>query len=287
VVVGLGRGRADWAWRAAVGGGVAVWAVVWGPVFLQQASNDWAGWIPPTSVSAFVDAVGGQVTNATAVRALVTVAVGAGGLLLWRRDRELGRVWAACGALPFLLAAAIGLVSPFLVDRTLTVAAWAAPLALGVLGDAAIRRGGRVAAVAVLAIVLLVGLGAVAALAATRDDTDRAIDHLEAVVRPGDVIVTRPARYATLADYRIAVERWQHPVAVPATGIDNASGVRDGAAPATRRLWLFSPVSFGSSFPGYRACTATGDADVRAWSDGTTQIHCLERDAGPAGKSRA
>ena len=288
VVVGVGRRRADWIWRAAVAGGVAVWAVLWGPTFVEQAGHDWAGWIPPTSVSAFVDAVGGQVTNFVAVRVLVTVAVGVGGWVIWRRDRPHGRVWLACGALPFVLAAVIGFVSPFLLDRTLTVASWAPALALGALADAAVvrsRRGAssprsRVTTVAVWTAVALVALGAVSAVAATDEDTDQAIAHLEAVVAPGDVILTRPARYATLADYRIAVQQWGRAVHVAAPGIDDAAGVREAAAASTGRWWLLTPVGSRSSFTGWRSCPGTGSL-----TDGVTEIRCLQPAPRSAGSS--
>jgi hypothetical protein len=235
-----------------------------------------------------VDAVGGQVTNSVAVRVIVTVAVGVGGWVIWRRDRPLGRVWVACGALPFGLAAVIGLVSPFLLDRTLTVAAWAPALALGGLADAAVgrcRRGrfsllGTATTVAVWAAVALVALGAVSAVAATDDDTDQAIAHLEAVVRPGDVIVTRPARYATLADYRFAVQQWRRAAHLEAPGIDDAAGVRDASAASTGRWWLLTPVGSRSSFAGWRRCPGT-----RSWTDGVTEIRCLAQVPRSAGSS--
>jgi hypothetical protein len=270
--VGLGRTRAHWAWRAAVVAGVAIWALSWGPVFVQQAGNDWSGWIPPTGLAAFVQAMGGQVTNVTGARLLVVLAVAGGGYLLWRRDGPLGQVWLACGVLPFVLAAAIGIVSPFLIDRTLTVAAWAAPVALGAFAEATIRRGGRVMAAAVAAALVLGGLAAVSAVAGTDLDSDRAITHLESVARPGDVIATLPARGATLAGYRIGVEHWQRTRTVALPGISGASAFRETAVPATRRIWLFSPGAFAGTYPGYEACPGT-----ERWRRGSMTIDCIVR----------
>ena len=52
--------------------------------------------------------------------------------------------------------------------------------------------------------------------------------HLDAVVRPGDTILTRPARYATLPGYRIGVERWGDARSVSVAGIPNSTGIRVG-----------------------------------------------------------
>jgi hypothetical protein len=127
------------------------------------------------------------------------------------------------------------------------------------------------------AVLVGVALGTVTFLASKRYDGDFAIDHLEAVVHLGDVILARPARSTTLPAYRIGVEQWRgtHWVATP--GIDNASASRAGDTASTGRRWLFSPVSFRLSFPGYRTCPATGPTAVRPWAHGVTNIRCLER----------
>ena len=59
---------------------------------------------------------------------------------LVRRDRVLGRLWIACGVLPFALASVIGLFEGFLFDRTLSIAAWAPPLAVAWLLGEIVRR---------------------------------------------------------------------------------------------------------------------------------------------------
>jgi hypothetical protein len=256
---------------------VLLWAVVWGASFAHQAGGDWVGWIPRTTPTTFAQAVGGQISDVAPLAWLLLAGVVAGGWCLGRADRRLATVWLAVGVVPFVAAAAIGVVSPFLIDRAVTIASWAPPLALGFAAAWLVERSsllGRAVALALLAVVVV---GTVAFLAGKRYDSDLAVDHLESVARPGDVILTRPARYATLPAYRIGVEQWRDTRWVPTTGIDNASGFRAGRAPGTGRIWLFTPVSFELSFPGYRACPAEADASTRPWTDGVTDIRCLER----------
>jgi len=94
------------------------------------------------------------------------------------------------------------------------------------------------------------------------------------------VILTRPARYATLADYRIAVQQWGRAVHLDAPGIDDAAGVRDAAAAPTARWWLLTPVGSRSTFAGWHRCPGTG-----AWTDGVTEIRCLQPVPRSAGSS--
>ena len=153
--------------------------------------------------------VSGQLTDVEPLALLVLAGVVAGGVCLWRDDRRLGHVWLAVGAVPFLAAAVIGIVSPFLIDRAVTVASWAPPLALGYAAAWMLRRSdllGRAFVVAVLAVVVI---GTITFLAGKRYDSDLAVDHLRVVAQPGDVIATRPARYATLPAYAIGVREWR------------------------------------------------------------------------------
>ena len=274
-IAGVRRDRRAWTWRASVAGGVGLWAVLWGASFAHQAGGDWTNWIPGTSPTSVARAVSGQVTYLSGVEWLVFASVLPGAWCLWTRDRRLGLVWLAVGAVPFALGAAIGVISPFLIDRAVTVASWASPLALGYLVAALVTRW-RVAGLAVAALLMVaIAAGSVAFLLSERYDSDRAIDHLERVVNMGDAILTRPARYATLPAYRIGVERWHgaHEVATP--GIDNAVAFRADDAPASGRIWLLTPVSFELTFPGYRSCPTT-----RGWTDGATHVVCLERASG-------
>jgi hypothetical protein len=270
-IAGMRTDRRAWTWRATVAGGVAIWAVLWGSSFAQQAGGDWASWIPRTSPSSVARAVSGQVTYLRGVEWLLLVAVIAGAWCLWRADPRLGRVWLAVGAVPFALAAAIGVISPFLIDRAVTVASWAPPLALGYLVSSLVARWRTLGVAFVVVLIVVIGAGSVAYLQSERYDSDRAIDHLGRVVKPGDAILTRPARYATLPAYRLGIEQWHGTVQVATHGIDNASAFRAADSSPTGRIWLFTPHSFELTFPGYRTCPET-----RAWTDGVTHVVCLE-----------
>lgn len=278
-VAGFRTDRRAWEWRTGVVGALGLWAAAWGTSFVQQAGGDWVGWIPRTSPTTFAEAVSGQLTDVEPLAWVILVAVVAGGWCLRRADRRLGHVWLAVGALPFGAAAMIGLASPFLIDRALTVASWAPPLALGYVVAALVARWSLIGRAVAVALVAVVVVGSVTFLAGKRYDADLAIEHLDAVVQPGDVIVTRPARYATLPAYRIGVEQWREARWVATPGIDHAAGFRAGPSEPTGRIWLFTPVSFELSFPGYRACPETGDGTTAAWTDGLTRVVCRERSA--------
>ena len=279
-VAGLRVDRRAWEWRIAVGAAVGLWALVWGHSFADQAGNNWVGWIPRTSPASFARAVSGQVTDVDPLAWFVLVGVLAGAWFLWRTDRRLAHVWCAVGAVPFVLAAAIGVVSPFLIARAVTVASWAPPLALGYVAAVVVARWSLPGRAVVIALVAVVAVGTVTFLAGKRYDSDLAVAHLEAVAQPGDVILTRPARYATLPAYRIGVERWRDTRWVATPGIDNAAAFRAGDADRSGRVWVFTPDSFELAFPGYRACPATADGRTAPWSDGVTHVVCLERAGG-------
>lgn len=276
-VAGVRTDRRAWEWRAAVVAAVGLWALAWGTSFVHQASGDWAGWIPRTSPSSFAGAVAGQVTNLAPLAWIVLAGVCVGGWCLWRADRRLALVWVALGVVPFVAAAIIGVASSFLVDRTLTVSAWAPPLALGYMAAAFGVRWPLPGRVVALVVVGVVTIGTLTAFTGERYDADLPIERLDAVVQPGDIILTRPARYDTLPAYRIGVEEWGGTPWVATPGIDNASAFRVGDAAPTGRFWLFTPRSFELGFPDYRSCPTSPEHDTAPWTDGLTHVVCLER----------
>ena len=276
-VAGIGTDRRSWAWRGGVVGAVALWAACWGSSFTRQAGGDWAGWIPRTTFSGLARAVSAQVTDLDSLALVVFAGVAVGGWGLYRSDRRLGRVWLACGALPFGLAAAIGFVQPLLVDRALTVASWAPALALGFLGDYVWVRWRTVGPALVTLALAVVLAGTVTFLATKQYDSDLAIRHLEAVVRDGDAIVTRPARYATLPAYRIGVRDWGAVEAVVVPGISQLVG-----HPSGRHRVIGAPVAPLAGQLRSLASPATDPVARRPapmsapWTDGVTNIRCLE-----------
>src|SRR2546423_9697288 len=132
-LAGLRRDRESWRWRAAVLAGGAGWALLWGSSFLAQAHVDNSDWIPRTTVNGMIHTFGDLVTNQPILHLVALAAVAAGGVVLWRRNRRLARVFVCCSVVPAGLAAAAGTVAPVLIDRTLTIAAWGPLMALGFL----------------------------------------------------------------------------------------------------------------------------------------------------------
>ncbi len=140
---GLRRDREAWRWRSAIVAAGAGWAVLWGSSFLVQARGGHSDWIPRTTPGRVVDTVSSLVTKDTAFALVIVFAVAAGGVLLVRNDRWMGRVWCACFVVPLALATVAGLVAPVLLDRTLTMVAWAPMFAIAVVLDRLIRQRAR------------------------------------------------------------------------------------------------------------------------------------------------
>ena len=93
-----------------------------------------------TTVDGMVHTFARLVAYDPQLHVIVLLAVVAGGVVVWRRDRQLGRVLVCCAVVPALLAAATGTVAPVLLDRTLTFAAWGPLLAIGFLVGAIAQR---------------------------------------------------------------------------------------------------------------------------------------------------
>jgi hypothetical protein len=233
---------------------------------VDQLGGQWASWIPRTTPLGFAQTVSRQVTLAEAVAPLMLAAVIAGGVVLWRRDRVLGRLWLALGVLPFALAAVIGVFASFLFDRTLTLASWAPLLALAYLLDAARRRtlGTGLAVTAVL----IATVASCTFLLDKRWDYDLSVERLEAVARPGDVIAVRPARYGILVDWRIGVRGEQPTRHVTVPDLGDADGLLVRGRDRTGRVWLLTPLGSRTDFPGYTRCAPR-------WTDQVTEILCL------------
>ena len=140
LLAGIRTDRVAWRWRGGVVIGGFAWAAVWGASFLTQARVHHPSWIPMTTLDAVGDVIAGHVSYTDGVKYLVLLAVAAGAVFLFRRERPLFSVWLACGILPIALAAAVGAVTPFFLDRTVTAEAWAPVLAVAFVVDAAARR---------------------------------------------------------------------------------------------------------------------------------------------------
>ena len=236
-IPGIRRDREAWRWRAAIVAGGIGWALLWGPSFLVQARGGHSDWIPRTTVDGIVHTFGRLVAYDPQLHVIVLLAVVAGGIVVWRRDRHLGRVLVCCSFVPALLAAAAGTVAPVLIDRTLTVAAWGPLLAIGFLVGAMAQRSRAIAATVVV-VIALVAVPAAVQVVETRSNPDRALRHLEQVVRPGDVVATRSSGRLPEIAWSIGVRGSQptHPVVL--TGLGSTAGFELGTGPRTGRIWL-------------------------------------------------
>jgi hypothetical protein len=263
--------REAWRWRAAIGGAGAVWAVLWGSSFLVQTRGGHSDWIPRTTPVRVVDTVTSLVTNGAADAFLVSAAVVVGGILLVRSDRRLGRVWGACFVVPVALAAVLGMLAPVLLDRTLTMTAWAPMLALALVLDAVLARTRVLGVIAIALVVVLVVPPAVEAVAAS-SGPDRALRRLEAVARPGDVVAVRSAGKAPEVQWTLGVRGplpWR-PVTV-ADISPTAAGLQLGRGAPSGRVWILDWNSRLRDAPGYERCAADQNF-------GVSRIVCLQRE---------
>lgn len=266
-LAGLRRDREAWRWRAAVVAGGAGWALLWGPSFLVQARSGNSDWIPRTTFAGMVHTFGGFVTNQPELHLLALVAVGIGGVMLWRQDRLLARVFVCCSVVPAGLAAAAGTVAPVLIDRTLTVAAWGPFMALGFLVAGLARRSRLLAAVAIVALATVTIPAAVHEIVAP-SAPDRALRHLSSVVRPGDVVATIPGDKLPELAWSVGV-RGRVPYRTAATAwLRNTRGIMLGRSTATGRIWLLDWRRGRLPTAHYRAC-------ARPWTRGSTRVVCL------------
>jgi hypothetical protein len=189
-------------------------------------------------------------------------------VLLLRADRELGRVWLALGALPFALAAVIGLVTPFFLDRTLTLGSWAPPVAVAFLADAAFRRGRAFGLVATVVVLLVVAPSTVSFIEAGWE-YDVSGDHLTEVVRAGDEVAVVPAGYASFVEWRVGVRGavpGSH--AVVRSPIPDAVALVVGKSRAGDRIWLVTFHGNDRTYPNFGRCAPP-------WDDGVVRVLCL------------
>jgi hypothetical protein len=281
-LVALAGRRTDaeaWRWRRALVFALLGWGVIWGSSFVTQTGGGHSDWIPRTTPRHLLNTVGRLVTTGPhPVLVLVCVGVAGGAFLLVRADRRLGRVWLGCVAIPIALAALTGTVAPVLLDRTLTVTAWGAILAIAYVVDRAFRPSHLLGAVAVVAVALLMFPPAVDAV--TRPSTpDAALSRLDAVVQPGDVVAIRPRVKAPEMTWAIGVRAHRATDSVTVPGLANTAAVAvdttgDRPTKATGRIWLLDwnrrPIG-----TGFTECAPT-------WRHGTARVFCL-RALAPAG----
>jgi hypothetical protein len=158
-----------------------------------------------------------------------------------------------------------------LLDRTLTMTAWAPVLAVAVALDALLSRTRVLAVVAIAILTVLVVPAAVNAVA-TSSGADRALRRLEAVARPGDVVAVRSASKAPEVVWTLGVRgRFPWHAVTVADVSPKAAGLQLGGAPPTGRVWILDWNSRVRAAPGYERCAADQNF-------GVSRILCLRRE---------
>jgi hypothetical protein len=196
-------------------------------------------------------------------------AVVAGGVLLARRDATDARLWWTLFGGVVALAALFGLALPVLLDRTLTLVAWAPALALGVLVDALWSRRAWVGVLATVVLLVTVLVPTVGVLT-DHSGVTTGIGRLVAVARPGDVVAVQPAGKLPELEWNVGVQgaRAWRPVAIG--GLPRVAGIAIGGRRATHRVWVLDWGSHLDHSPGYVRCAPD-------WRFGRSRVLCLRR----------
>ncbi len=269
VVPGLRRDRPAWKWRGAIVAGGLGWALLWGPHFLVQTRGGHSDWIPRTTASTFVTAVGQLVTANAGLHLVAVLAIVAGGVLLHRREPRFSRLWICGFVIPIGLAAFFGLFAPVLIDRTLTATAWAPMFAVAVVLDQAIRRFRLLGAVALACVVVVSLQGSVAAVRRA-SGPNTALNQLESVVRAGDVVAVTPRSKYVELQWSLGVRSERGPAQpVDIVGVGPARAITLTGHPPTGRIWLLD--FHGKGKPLVRPA----DQCAPAWQHGSTRVECL------------
>jgi hypothetical protein len=264
-LAGTRRDREAWRWRIAICAGGLGWALLWGPSFLVQARGGHSDWIPRTTPGRVIDTFGSLLTSDPRLQLVALAAVAVGGYAVWQRDRVLARVVVCCSLTPAVLAALAGLSAPVLLDRTLTVAAWGAPLAIGFFVALVARHGRVLAAIALVAITVVAVPEGLAAL--DHRGPDHQLRHLEHVVRPGDIVASRPAHRLPELAWTIGVRARTPYHLVGFRGHPDVRGFIVGSGPPSGRAWVLD-WSSAPLAPSSSRCAPD-------WRSGTSRVVCL------------
>ncbi len=241
LVPGRRTDREAWWWRGSILGAVVVWAVVWGPSFVDQARHQNSSWIPFTNVGPALDALNGLVTMYTGLGVAVLLAVGVGAVLLRDEDRRLGWLWCVLFLAPFAAALVIGVKAHFLLPRTLAFAAWAPPLALAALIERA-RRFSPAVGIGAVALVVVLVVPSVRPAITYEEGSTPARKALAEAVAPGDAVAVHPDWLWPLAGWDLGAPR-DPAVPTELAGLDAFVFVV-GDQPFDGRVWVLQPDTY-------------------------------------------
>ncbi len=251
LVPGLRRDRAAWEWRGAVVGAVAVWAVLWGPSFLEQADGGHGLWIPHTDLTSADGLVNGMVSLLEGTFGLVTALTLLGGAALLATRPRLARIWGALFLVPLALVVLAGLRYRIVIPRTLAGSSWAVPVAWAAAGEWVLRRSRPIAAVLVAVMALLWVRSLPTAMGFDEGTGTPALAARDAV-QPGDGLLVHPNWLWPLAWWNLDTDRGSDlPPAM--ADVDGWYWVRPGAEP-TGRTWVLEPISYHLDTSRWPSC---------------------------------
>jgi hypothetical protein len=258
-----------WRWRATAVAALAIWAVLWGPSFLDQIRANRSSWIPLTTAHDAVITIGGLTTLYAGTAVVVTMLLAVGWWFLRDQDHRLAWVWVVLFVVPAALAVVVGLQAHILLTRTLAIAAWAPPVALAALIERARRRSTVVLALSVVIVAMLVVPSVKASI--TYDEGTATLpaavaDH----VVDGDAVVFHPAWLAPEARWSLGAPR--HPEVPAALQGLNGFVYVVGGGQFDGRVWVLQPDTYGLDMGSMRAC------DAPVVHLGQSSLQCFEAD---------
>jgi hypothetical protein len=240
-----------WRWSLLTAG--LAYAVVWGPVLLDQR-NQGPTFIETTTWSSFVGVLNNLVQDDPALTWLVCSTNVAGGVALACNHRVLFRVWLCLFVAPAVAAALIGVKQPILQTRMLAAFSWGVPVAFGAFVEAALRMR-RAVGVAVITLALVFVLPATRRELQRHDpaDSTAAIDYVRSAAGDGDAVAIRPQFLFTETHWYLGGRR-QGPTAMVDIGIPDMDSFVLGPGPWTGRVWLIEATEHNDPTPTNRQC---------------------------------
>jgi hypothetical protein len=250
-VPGLRRDRAAWAWRATVCGAAAVWAIAWGPAFLDQLRRPTDSWVPLTTPHTALISVNELVDSTPFVAVLVVGLILAGAFCVPRGP--VRRVVGCVGWAIIATYVVVGLRFHVLLPRSMAFAAWAPLLAIASLCDASLRRSRAIGAVMVALIATIVVPSAIVDAHPAPAPQAAAFAAVQASAKLGDEVVMDPAFLRTLPAWYFSA-RWRpHGSRVDRADL-GASGTVIGGGTRSGRVWLVVSVAYHPDTGGLMPC---------------------------------
>lgn len=264
-VPGFDRRREAWIWRAGPVLAVVTYLAVLAPSLAERAAvAEHVPFIPYTTPHSLGVALNGLVSvfyPQVAVVSVLVLAVGVWGL--WRHDRSLGWLVVALAVLPVGAMAVIGTQVRVLIPRTLSVVAWAAPLALAGLVVLLRRRSDVIAVAGALLIVVMMIPSTVFAFS-YREGAEASVAVLGDRVGPGDLAAVYPPSNVYLLTWEFDTPIRPEPV--PSLADDALAAVQPRPGEPTGRVWVLENDDLPFPADGLRRCPGTAEEQLDGYT---------------------